>query len=123
MKDKQIDLDNAYTVTLYDNKRFPYIQVIEAESCDHAIYRASRSFSARLHGLNDKNRGSATQKCCKHTSLLGRLRFCFKGGWTTIDCSGLSIFEALEVASKSNFVKGLSITEIESPIYYTKENR
>ncbi len=110
-------LETAYRVEL--TKRTPtkkLIQYVEATSCDEAEKKAKASFDAVLYGF-DKVNGSMVQKACDKTVLNERLSFGFKGGWITVDCSGLSIFDALKKASLNAFVVG-EINEISTPVSY-----
>lgn len=109
-----LNLDKAYRVTLTTTKKTKYVQYIEAENMDSAINKALKTFSARLMQFEA---GSEAQKACNLTKLNDKLRFGFKGGWTTLECKGLTIYEALEKA-KHCFNDIQDITEIETAPQY-----
>ena len=118
-------IENSYKITLYDNKFKEFNQYIEAKNIDEAQKIAKNTFQLRVLNLTRKDKtsfglggGAGVQKACKLTKLSGKYRFGFGGGWATVDCSGLTIFEALEIAKNCRFLKEDPSREIEE-IYQT----
>jgi hypothetical protein len=110
-------IENSYKITLYDNESKEFNQYIEAKNIDEAYKKAKDSFQLRVLNLTRKNNvfglhGWGAQKVCKLTKLNGKYRFNFKGGCTTVDCTSLTIFEALEIAKNCRFLKENPTLEI-----------
>lgn len=111
-----MNLQKSYMVKLPTRRGLDFVQYIEAEGVDNAIQKARRTFSARLYDVL-QGAGSETQKACNKTKLHGRLTFGFRGGHITKDCTGLSIFEALELASRHPWPSERGgVNAIETPI-------
>ncbi len=103
-----INLNNSYRITLTTTQGKNIVQYLEADSMDEANKLARLTFEAGFYKFKDGYEG---QKACDKTKLNERLRFGFRGGWNTLDCSGLTIFEALDKA-KNCFGSMQDITEI-----------
>lgn len=110
-----IDLNKAYRITLTTKKGRRFTQYIEAENMDIAGKLARETFAASLYEFRA---GYEAQKACPLSKLNESLRFGFKGGWNTIDCTGLTIFQALEKA-RHCFGAMQDIEEIMPPVYLT----
>lgn len=110
-----IDLNKAYRITLTTKCGKRFTQYIEADNMDNAAKLARKTFAASLYDFRE---GWEGQKACDKTKLNESLRFGFKGGWNTIDCTGLTIFQALE-KSRHCFGGLQDIEEIMPPVYLT----
>lgn len=106
---KEINLNNAWRVTLLSAAGVPFTQYFEADTMDKAITIAKRSFEANLVGV--LSNGVEAQKACKHTIVKERLRFGFLGGWLTVE-GGRDIFTMLDEAKNTKFAEGETIHEI-----------
>lgn len=103
-----LDLENSYRITLTTTQGKKLVQYIQAENMDKAGKLARLTFEAGFYKFTE---GFEAQKACDKTKLNERLRFGFKGGWNTLDCKGLTIFESMEKAAKC-FNSTQDITEI-----------
>ncbi len=103
-----IDLEHSYRITLTTTQGKKLVQYIQAENMDKADKLARLTFEAGFYKFME---GFEAQKACDKTKLNERLRFGFKGGWNTLDCHGLTIFQAIDKAHQC-FGSMQDITEI-----------
>ena len=105
---KMLNLENSYRITLTTAQGKKLVQYIQAENMDKAAKLARLTFEAGFYKFME---GFEAQKACDKTKLNERLRFGFKGGWNTLDCHGLTIFESMAKARQC-FGAMQDITEI-----------
>ena len=103
-----LNLENSYRITLTTTQGKKLVQYIQAENMDKAGMLARLTFEAGFYKFME---GFEAQKACDKTKLNERLRFGFRGGWNTLDCHGLTIFESLAKARQC-FGSMQDITEI-----------
>ena len=107
-----MNLEKTYCIKSLNKEGKYFTQYIEANNINEATEKAKDSYFFLANDLQATSISS--NKVSKTTLLKGKLRFNFNAGWTILEVTGLTIFQALEEAQDFELTKGEEIEEITS---------